>query len=171
MALIITKSINPADQEELLAGLREYNLRYLDATQFADLGVYFRDEAGVMLGGLIAKRKANWLCIEYLWVSEASRGSGLGGELMRAAEKQAREEGCRHVLVDTFSFQALPFYQKQGYQLQMSLPDFRTSGWRATTCRKRCSSGGQPIARGLTGNSLADQRQRVADNGLSGDGG
>lgn len=38
MALIITKSINPADQEELLAGLREYNLRYLDATQFADFG-------------------------------------------------------------------------------------------------------------------------------------
>ncbi len=60
----------------MLAGLREYNLRYLDATQFADLGVYFRDEAGVMLGGLIAKRKANWLCIEYLWVSEASRGAG-----------------------------------------------------------------------------------------------
>ncbi|HIF6319296.1 TPA: GNAT family N-acetyltransferase [Raoultella ornithinolytica] len=124
MALIITKSINPADQEELLAGLREYNLRYLDATQFADLGVYLRDDAGVMLGGLIANRKAKWLCIKYLWVSEASRGSGLGGELMRAAEKQAREEGCRHVLVDTFSFQALPFYQKQGYQLQMSLPDF-----------------------------------------------
>lgn len=88
MALIITKSINPADQEELLAGLREYNLRYLDATQFADLGVYLRDDAGVMLGGLIANRKANWLCIKYLWVSEASRGSGLGGELMRAAKSR-----------------------------------------------------------------------------------
>ena len=124
MALIITKSINPAEQEELLAGLREYNLRYLDATQFGETGVYIRDEAGGMLGGLIAKRKANWLCIEYLWVSEARRGDGLGSQLMREAENQAREAGCRHVLVDTFSFQALPFYQKQGYQLQMSLPDF-----------------------------------------------
>lgn len=93
MALIITKSINPADQEELLAGLREYNLRYLDATQFADLGVYLRDDAGVMLGGLIANRKANWLCIKYLWVSEASRGSGLGGELMRAAGKTGARRG------------------------------------------------------------------------------
>ena len=57
-------------------------------------------------------------------VSEASRGSGLGSELMHEAESQARERGCSHMLVDTFSFQALPFYQKLGYQLQMSLPDF-----------------------------------------------
>ncbi|MEX0494793.1 GNAT family N-acetyltransferase [Raoultella terrigena] len=128
MDLIMTTSINPADRDELLAGLREYNLRYLDPTQFGELGIYLRDRAGEMQGGLIAKRKANWLCIEYLWVSEASRGSGLGGELMRAAEKQAREEGCNHVLVDTFSFQALPFYQKQGYRLQMSLPDFPHPG-------------------------------------------
>ncbi|WP_434637988.1 GNAT family N-acetyltransferase [Klebsiella sp. I138] len=128
MALIVTRSINPADQEELLTGLREYNLRYLDPEQFGEIGVYMRDEAGVMVGGLIAKRKANWLCIEYLWVSEAARGSGLGSTLMREAENQAQEEGCQHVLVDTFSFQALPFYQKQGYQLQMSLPDFPHAG-------------------------------------------
>ena len=51
-------------------------------------------------------------------------GSGLGSELMHEAESQARERGCSHMLVDTFSFQALPFYQQLGYQLQMSLPDF-----------------------------------------------
>lgn len=124
MTLIITENINPADQEELLAGLREYNLRFLDPAQFGELGVYSRDDAGAMRGGLIGKRKGSWLCIDYLWVSEASRGSGLGSELMHEAENQARARGCSHVLVDTFSFQALPFYQKLGYQLQMSLPDF-----------------------------------------------
>ncbi|MFO6063362.1 GNAT family N-acetyltransferase, partial [Pseudomonas aeruginosa] len=61
-------------------------------------------------GGLIAKRKGNWLCIEYLWVSEATRGRGLGSELMQEAEQQAQAQGCSHLLVDTFSFQALPFY-------------------------------------------------------------
>ena len=63
MALIITKSINPDDQQELFAGLRHYNQQYLDAAQFGDLGVYSRDAQGVMQGGLIAKRKGNWLCI------------------------------------------------------------------------------------------------------------
>ncbi|GKW21243.1 hypothetical protein PEC302107_29720 [Pectobacterium araliae] len=36
--------------------------------------------------------------------------------------------GCRHALVDTFIFQSLPFYEKQGYQLHMSLPDFPEEG-------------------------------------------
>lgn len=85
MTLIITENVNPAAQEALLAGLREYNLRFLDLAQFGELGVYSRDEAGEMRGGLIAKRKGNWLCIEYLWVSEASCGS----ELMHEAENQA----------------------------------------------------------------------------------
>ncbi|HHC1479245.1 TPA: hypothetical protein ACN7VN_002557 [Klebsiella pneumoniae] len=81
MTLIITKSINPDDQQELFAGLRQYNQQYLDAAQFGDLGIYSRDA-----------------------------------------------QGCSHLLVDTFSFQALPFYQKLGYQLQMSLPDFPHAG-------------------------------------------
>ncbi len=31
-------------------------------------------------------------------------------------------------LVDTMSFQALPFYQKNGYQLQMTLDNFPETG-------------------------------------------
>ena len=119
MTLIITKSINPDDQQELFAGLRQYNQQYLDAAQFGDLGIYSRDAQGVMQGGLIAKRKGNWLCIEYLWVSETTRGRGLGSELMQEAEQQAQAQGCSHLLV---------FYQKLGYQLQMSLPDFPHAG-------------------------------------------
>ncbi|SSD52711.1 acetyltransferase [Klebsiella pneumoniae] len=63
MTLIITKSINPDDQQELFAGLRQYNQQYLDAAQFGDLGIYSRDAQGVMQGGLIAKRKGNWLSV------------------------------------------------------------------------------------------------------------
>jgi hypothetical protein len=44
------------------------------------------------------------------------------------AEKEGVLKGCIHGLVDTFSFQALPFYEKQGYILQMSLPDFPKVG-------------------------------------------
>lgn len=81
-----------------------------------------------MVGGLIASKKGKWVCIDYLWVSEETRGSGLGSMLMKAAEQEGKRTGCKHGLVDTFSFQALPFYVKQGYQLQMSLPDFPDEG-------------------------------------------
>ena len=47
---------------------------------------------------------------------------------MQAAEEEAKRMGCLHALVDTFSFQARPFYEKQGYRLQMTLDDFPMKG-------------------------------------------
>ena len=81
-----------------------------------------------MRGGLIGQRKGDWLSIDYLWVCETVRGEGAGSQLIKNAEGVAREKGCRHALVDTISFQALPFYQKKGYTLKTTLDDFPLEG-------------------------------------------
>ncbi|AXH60957.1 MULTISPECIES: GNAT family N-acetyltransferase [Providencia] len=128
MNIIVAHEITTEDKEELLAGLRSFNIQYLSAERFGELGVYFKNDSGVMLGGLLASVKANWLCIDFLWVSEDARKMGLGSKLMKAAEREAIKLGCIHSLVDTFSFQALPFYEKLGYVKQMSLPDFPEKG-------------------------------------------
>jgi len=62
------------------------------------------------------------------WVSTEARGNGLGSQLIRAAEENARTCGCRHVLVDTISFQARPFYEKYGFTLKTTLDDFPQVG-------------------------------------------
>ena len=131
MNIVITHEVSPGDRDELLAGLRSFNVQFLDASRFGQLGVYFKDDDGVMQGGLIATIRANWLCIDYLWVSESARNEGIGRQLMQAAEHEASKVGCLHSLVDTFSFQALPFYQKLGYIQQMSLPDFPETGMQS----------------------------------------
>ena len=129
MHLNITENVTPAEKEELLTGLRAYNARFLDLATFSgDMGVYVRDEKGVMLGGLIGVRKGDWLNIDFLWVSDTVRGTGVGSQLIKAAEDEARRKGCKHALEDTASFQARPFYEKQGYQLQMSLQDYPYAG-------------------------------------------
>lgn len=128
MQIGITTQITDADKEELFNGLRRYNHHFIDSESWGQFGVYSRNEAGVMTGGLIASRKGLWLCIDYLWVGEDARSTGLGSKLVRVAEQEGKRAGCRHAQVDTFSFQALPFYVKQGYQLQMSLPDFPEEG-------------------------------------------
>ncbi|GKW38381.1 GNAT family N-acetyltransferase [Pectobacterium carotovorum] len=128
MELIVTHDIIDSDREELFAGLRSYNCQFINPTSFGQIGIFHRNSAGTMTGGLIATRKGLWLCIDYLWVGEESRGLKLGSALVKEAEQEAIRLGCRHALVDTFSFQALPFYEKQGYQLQMSLPDFPEEG-------------------------------------------
>lgn len=128
MRIDVTDVVTPEDQEALWAGLRAYNRQFVDGSDWYSLGVYARDDAGVMLGGLIGKRKGDWLSIDYLWVSEAARGKGLGSELIGRAEAQVRTWGCNQMLVDTISFQALPFYQKCGFTLKMTLEDFPYAG-------------------------------------------
>ena len=129
MQLSITDTITEHEQEELLQGLRIYNSQFISFSRIAsDIAVYARDEDGKLRGGLIGNRQGEWLNIKYLWVSDETRGTGLGGQLMRAAEDEARQQGCRHALVDTFSFQARPFYEKQGYAVTMTLDDFPYAG-------------------------------------------
>ncbi|EEM2504103.1 TPA: GNAT family N-acetyltransferase [Salmonella enterica subsp. indica] len=128
MDIQITHQVTEFDKEELLTGLRSYNAQFVDFSKNGQLGVYCRNESGEMVGGLIADRKGLWLCIDYLWVSESARNCGLGSKLMDMAEKEGLRKGCVYGLVDTFSFQALPFYEKQCYILQMSLPDFPKVG-------------------------------------------
>ncbi|MCK7309702.1 GNAT family N-acetyltransferase [Enterobacter quasiroggenkampii] len=129
MHLSITDNVTTQEKEELLTGLRAFNGKFLDLTNFSgDVGVYVWDENGTMLGGLIGVRKGDWLNIDYLWVSDTVRGTGVGSHLIKTAEEEARRKGCKHALVDTASFQARPFYEKQGYQLQMSLQDYPYPG-------------------------------------------
>ncbi|HEQ1857485.1 TPA: GNAT family N-acetyltransferase [Providencia alcalifaciens] len=128
MNITVTHEITPEDKEELFTGLRSYNQSFLQNSYFGQLGVYNKDENGVMKGGLLASIKGRWLCIDYLWVDESMRKNGLGSQLMLVAEEESKKLGCHNALVDTFSFQALPFYEKLGYVKQMSLPDFPELG-------------------------------------------
>ncbi|MEX3020600.1 GNAT family N-acetyltransferase [Kluyvera sp. STS39-E] len=128
MELLIKDIITEDDKAELLTGLRAYNRQFIDASEWGDICVYLRDSQGTMRGGLIGQRKGDWLSIDYLWVCETVRGDGVGSALINRAEAVAREKGCLHALVDTISFQALPFYQKQGYQLVNTLENFPQAG-------------------------------------------
>ena len=48
---------------------------------------------------------------------KAQRGIGLGAELMHRAEEEARKRGCRQMWLDTYAFQARPFYERLGFSL------------------------------------------------------
>ncbi|MGL5242872.1 MAG: GNAT family N-acetyltransferase [Kluyvera ascorbata] len=128
MPFVIKEIITQEDKDELITGLRAYNRQFIDATGWGDICVYLRDEQEVMRGGLIGQRKGDWLSIDYLWVCDTVRGEGVGSEIIKRAEDLAREKGCKYALVDTISFQALPFYQKQGYTLKTTLDDFPLTG-------------------------------------------
>jgi GNAT superfamily N-acetyltransferase len=66
----------------------------------------------------------NWLHVGLFWVAEALRGSGYGRRLLAAIEQVARERGCRYAHLDTFSYQARPFYETLGYEVFGQLDDY-----------------------------------------------
>ena len=136
MQYILTPTLNITDQQELFVGLRRYNHKFLPPQEVGHFGVYCRDAQGVMLGGLNASIKGQWLCIDYLWVDESVRGEGVGGRLLQQAESHAKQLGCQLSLVDTFSFQAPLFYTKSGYQTVMTLADFPKVGMQRHYLRK-----------------------------------
>jgi GNAT superfamily N-acetyltransferase len=73
------------------------------------------DDNGGVAGGLWGYTLFGWLHVQMLFVPECLRYRGVGAALMAAAEQEARVRGCRGVHVDTFSFQAVRFYQKLGF--------------------------------------------------------
>jgi GNAT superfamily N-acetyltransferase len=70
---------------------------------------------GRLAGGFWGATMFEWMHVGLLFVPESLRGRGVGSALMAAAENEARVRGCRGAFVDTFSFQAGPFYEKLGY--------------------------------------------------------
>jgi hypothetical protein len=48
--------------------------------------------------------------------------------LLAAGEEEAMRRGCANACLETFSFQALPFYEKRGYVVFGRLPDFPPGG-------------------------------------------
>ena len=88
------------------------------------LVIPLHDDNGNVTGGFWGATMFEWLHIGMLFVPESMRGQGVGSSLVAAAEAEARRRGCRGVHVDTFSFQAAPFYEKLGFTLFGVLEDY-----------------------------------------------
>ncbi|MBC3250580.1 hypothetical protein BFS14_06520 [Serratia fonticola] len=129
MEISVVRHISDFEIKELQDLLKVFNSQFTDTNAWGtQVGVYCHDEVGEMIGGTIATKKGQWLCIDYLWTKEGNRRKGLGKTLMNSLEEEGRILGCSYAMVDTFSFQALSFYEKSGYTLQFSLSDFPHSG-------------------------------------------
>jgi GNAT superfamily N-acetyltransferase len=115
MAEIKVEEIHGPARREILKGLRAYNTRAVGPFEFKPLSVTLRDR-GAIVGGLVGETYLGWMFISLLWVADEFRGKGFGSKIMRAAEKEARKRGVRNVYVDSFSFQAPAFYEKQGFR-------------------------------------------------------
>lgn len=111
----ISDVLPESDAQAIFEGLRDFN-ESVTPIDYRPLSVVIKNEAGEVIAGLTGKTFWNYLLVIYLWVAENHRGSGLGSRILKAAEQEAIRRGCNYAQLDTFSFQALPFYLRLGYE-------------------------------------------------------
>ena len=92
--------------------------------------LHLSDDAGAAVGGLSGWTVFDWMFIELFVVPESLRGQGYGRALMERAEAFARERNCLGIWLDTFSFQARPFYEKLGFTVFGTIDDHPVGGHR-----------------------------------------
>ena len=111
----IERSRASATSRELWRGLVRFNRQQAGPLRYSRKVISARDAKGRLLGGVILQSYWRETYVELLWLSAKARGGGLGSELIAFAEREARRRGSRIIHLNTYSFQAPGFYEKQGY--------------------------------------------------------
>jgi GNAT superfamily N-acetyltransferase len=122
--LALEKAPKSEDVQLLANGLGAHSVPFTPGPGFQPLAVFLRDGEGTILGGASGHVNWNWLSVALVWLAEPLRGKGYGRQLLAAIEDEARVRGCQHAHLDTFSWQARPFYETLGYEVFATLDGY-----------------------------------------------
>jgi len=132
MATVQVEKTYAKARKAILKGLVAYNRSQIGRRKWKNIAITIRNDAGDIVGGVTGEAWADWLFVQLLWLDEAHRGQDLASRAMDALEDEARAFGAKHAYLDTFSFQARPFYEKRGYRVFGTLenyPDAHSRYW------------------------------------------
>ena len=121
----ITDAPAGADRSALVDGITAYNLPFAGPRDERQFGFVARGPSTrAVIGGLWAQPVYGLLFLEFLILPPHLRRCGLGTRLVQEAEKIARARGYAGIFLDTFSFQARPFYERLGYSVFTVIDDY-----------------------------------------------
>ncbi|QVY60444.1 GNAT family N-acetyltransferase [Cytobacillus gottheilii] len=120
MQLHINKESKKEDKQYVDDALYKFNLEHFPKDlggRYEEINLFLKDDNGKVYGGILAAVCWNWLEIYTFILDEDIRHSGYGTTLLTELEAIALDKKCNFIKVDTLSFQALDFYQKNGYEV------------------------------------------------------
>ena len=135
--LTLTDAPDPTASAVIEAGLAGFNKEKAGYWDWRPLAVLVSDaDTNEVIAGLLGRTSLGLLFIDTFFLPEALRGQGLGSEIMRQAEDEARHRGCRGSVLYTISFQAPAFYERHGYRV-FGTVDCQPSGTSRIFMRKQ----------------------------------
>lgn len=111
----------PREYEELLSrGISDNAFEAKELPPMAPVSIIFKDEQDKCVGGVTGTIFYGSLYVDTLWVDKSVRRIGLGSRILSEMEKVGRSNGAKFVTLNTMDWEALPFYQKQGYSIEFT---------------------------------------------------
>jgi len=108
--------------------IADFNWVNWEVTERTPIAVQLKNNKGEVIAGAAGRTFGDWLLINTLWVSNELRGQDIGSNILKEIEFAAKQRGCVKCLLDTLNFQAMPFYEKHGYQTQWIQENYPKTG-------------------------------------------
>jgi GNAT superfamily N-acetyltransferase len=140
VTIVFDPYAGPAHREIVDNIVSFHNIAVTGQAEWYPVAFFLKDKRGEVLGGVLGGIWAAGLHIGTLGVTAPMRGSGYGKQLMEQAELYAVERGCTMAFLETFSFQARPFYEKLGYRVCGMIEDY-PAGHQLYFMTKRLNAG------------------------------
>jgi GNAT superfamily N-acetyltransferase len=117
--------VSAQDLQTIEAAYDRFTVAQIGEEGRKELAFFLRDEDDQVVGGIKGSyTNYGWLWVDMFWVSDEIRGKGYGSQLITKIEQEALKNGCRNAYLNSFSFQAVEFYKKLGYEVFGELEDF-----------------------------------------------
>ena len=122
-SIFVTDLPDAQDVALISDALDDFNVQETGIDDRRPLAVLVRDpETQRVVGGLTGRTSLGLLFVDLVYLPPALRGSGVGSEILRQAEQEARRRGCRTAVLYTISFQAPAFYRRHGWRVFGEVP-------------------------------------------------
>lgn len=113
-----------------------WNMRETGHEDYAPAYFFLRDGNGKIRGALLSYVWGKWLHVDTFWLDDDVRRHGWGSKMLEAAHEIGREKGATAAWLDTFSWQARPFYERFGYEAVFEVADFPAGHSRIFMCKR-----------------------------------
>lgn len=130
MDIVLKTDVSEADVAAISAPLLAFNRTQVSRRGHYPFVLHLLDDAGTPIGGASGRGAMDWLILELLFVPDALRGRGIGSRLMAEVERFALDHKLVGIWLDTYDFQAKPFYEKHGFTVFGVLDDHPIGGKR-----------------------------------------